>query len=167
MAGRDGRDAAAPTVLLSLLGGLGLLLTLIGVFGMTAYAVRAADAGDRRAHGVRRQRTRRGAGDGARRGLAGGDWHGGGLAGAWGATRVISTFLFDTTPTMCRRSQRPRRCWHSRRSWPCGFRTSRSASSIPSRHFESEVTGGPPKNRSEQLISCMARWDMAGAQGAR
>ncbi|HXT71564.1 MAG TPA: ABC transporter permease [Vicinamibacterales bacterium] len=87
------------TVLLSLLGGLGLLLTLIGVFGMTAYAVarRTQEIGVRMAFGasashVVRQMVRE-----AARPLALGIAVG--LAGAWAATRIISTFLFETTPT--------------------------------------------------------------------
>jgi predicted permease len=87
------------TVLLSLLGGLGLLLTLIGVFGMTAYAVarRTQEIGVRMAFGasardVVREMVRDAAWPVAI-GLAVG------LVGAWSATRVISTFLFDTTPT--------------------------------------------------------------------
>ena len=87
------------TVLLSLLGGLGLLLTLIGVFGMTAYAVarRTQEIGVRMAFGasardVVREMVRDAAWPVAI-GLAVG------LAGAWGATRVISTFLFETAPT--------------------------------------------------------------------
>lgn len=87
------------TVLLSLLGGLGLLLTLIGVFGMTAYAVarRTQEIGVRMAfgastHDVVREMVRDAAWPVAI-GLAVG------LAGAWAATRVIATFLFETTPT--------------------------------------------------------------------
>ncbi len=87
------------TVLLSLLGGLGLLLTLIGVFGMTAYTVarRTQEIGVRMAFGAN-------AGDVVRQmlleaarplaiGIAAG------LGGAWAVTRVISTFLYETTPT--------------------------------------------------------------------
>jgi predicted permease len=87
------------TVLLSLLGGLGLLLTLIGVFGMTTYAVarRTQEIGVRMAFGatardVVRDMVRDAAWPVAA-GLASG------LAGAWGATRVITAFLFETTPT--------------------------------------------------------------------
>lgn len=87
------------TVLLSLLGGLGLLLTLIGVFGMTAYAVarRTQEIGVRMAFGAS-------AGDVVREMVRDAAWPVAiglavGLAGAWGATRVISTFLYDTTPT--------------------------------------------------------------------
>jgi predicted permease len=87
------------TVLLSLLGGLGLLLTLVGVFGMTAYAVarRTQEIGVRMAFGatardVVRQMVRDAAWPVAI-GIAAG------LAGAWAATRVIATFLYDTAPT--------------------------------------------------------------------
>ncbi len=87
------------TVLLSLLGGLGLLLTLIGVFGMTAYAVarRTQEIGVRMAFGAT-------AGDVVREMVRDSAWPVAiglavGLAGAWAATRVIATFLFDTTPT--------------------------------------------------------------------
>jgi predicted permease len=103
-AGEDWLDATVVTprrrtVLLSLLGGLGLLLTLIGVFGMTAYAVarRTQEIGVRMAFGastrdVVREMVRDAAWPVAI-GLAAG------LAGAWAATRLISTFLYDTTPT--------------------------------------------------------------------
>jgi len=87
------------TVLLSLLGGLGLLLTLIGVFGMTAYAVarRTQEIGVRMAFGASAR-------DVVREMVRDAAWPVAigmtvGLVGAWGATRVISTFLFDTTPT--------------------------------------------------------------------
>ena len=87
------------TVLLSLLGGLGLLLTLIGVAGMTAYAVarRTREIGVRMAFGasagdVVREMVRD-AGSPLAAGIAVG------LAGSWAATRLISTFLFETTPT--------------------------------------------------------------------
>jgi putative ABC transport system permease protein len=87
------------TVLLSLLGGLGLLLTLIGVAGMTAYAVarRTQEIGVRMAFGAT-------AADVVREMVRGAAWPVAlgiavGLAGAWGATRLISTFLFQTTPT--------------------------------------------------------------------
>jgi predicted permease len=86
------------TVLLTLLGGFGLLLTLVGVFSMTAYAVarRTREIGVRVAFGAR---------PGQVVGVMIRDivWPvtGGlivGLAGAYYATRVISSFLFQTTP---------------------------------------------------------------------
>ena len=87
------------TVLLSLLGGLGLLLTLIGVFGMTAYAVarRTQEIGVRMAFGATASNV-------VREFVREARWPVGigiaiGLAGAWAATRVIATFLFETTPT--------------------------------------------------------------------
>jgi predicted permease len=87
------------TVLLSLLGGLGLLLTLIGVAGMTAYAVarRTQEIGVRMAFGA----TAR---DVVRQMVRDAAWPIGlgilaGLGGAWAATRAIATFLFQTTPT--------------------------------------------------------------------
>ena len=87
------------TVLLSLLGGIGLLLTVIGVFGMTAYAVarRTQEIGVRMAFGA----TTR---DVVRQMVQSAAWPvalgiAAGLTGAWAATRLISTFLFQTTPT--------------------------------------------------------------------
>jgi hypothetical protein len=87
------------TVLLGLLGGLGLLLTLIGVFGMTAYAVarRTQEIGVRMAFGAT-------ASDVVRAMVTDGTWPvtigiTAGLVGSWFATRLISTFLFQTTPT--------------------------------------------------------------------
>ena len=87
------------TVLLALLGGLGLLLTLIGVFGMTAYAVarRTQEIGVRMAFGARPSDVVRTMMADAAAPVALGIVAG--LAGAWFATRLISTFLFQTTPT--------------------------------------------------------------------
>ena len=102
--GRDwfGDQVATPrqqTTMLSLLGGLGLLLTLVGIFGTTAYAVarRTQEVGIRMALGARPGRMV-GAivGDAAwpvALGIAIG------LAGAAAATRVIASFLFETAPT--------------------------------------------------------------------
>jgi predicted permease len=86
-------------VLLGLLGGLGLLLTLIGVFGMTAYAVarRTQEIGVRIAFGATARDVIRAMIDDATRPLAIGIVIG--LAGSWFATRLISTFLFQTAPT--------------------------------------------------------------------
>jgi putative ABC transport system permease protein len=96
-----GEQVAKPRhrmILLSLLGGFGLLLTLVGIFSMTAYAVarRTREIGIRMAFGAR-------PGDVVRHvvgdtvpplliGLAVG------LGGAFYATRVIAAFLFETTP---------------------------------------------------------------------
>ena len=87
------------TVLLALLGGLGLLLTLVGVFGMTAYAVarRTREIGVRIAFGAGpRDVVRAMFSDATRPVLLG---IVAGLAGSWFATRAISTFLYETTPT--------------------------------------------------------------------
>jgi predicted permease len=102
--GTDWLDATVTTprrrtVLLSLLGALGLLLTLIGVSGMTAYAVarRTQEIGVRMAFGAT-------AADVVREMVRGAAWPvalgiAAGLGGAWAATRLISTFLFQTRPT--------------------------------------------------------------------
>jgi predicted permease len=104
---RSGRDlfddrVATPrqqTTLLSLLGGLGLLLTLVGIFGTTAYAVarRTTEVGIRMALGARPGRVV---------GTIVGDaaWPVAlgitiGLAAAVAASRVIASFLFETEPT--------------------------------------------------------------------
>ena len=85
------------TLLFSLLGGLGLLLTLVGIFSMTAYAVarRTQEIGIRTAFGARPAdvvlMVVRDAAWPALLGLAAG------MAGAFYATRVIASFLFETT----------------------------------------------------------------------
>jgi ABC-type antimicrobial peptide transport system permease subunit len=85
------------TLLLGLLGGLGMLLTLVGVFSMTAYAVarRTQEIGVRMAFGaapvdVVRTMVRDAAWP-AFLGLAVG------IAAAFYATRIIASFLFETT----------------------------------------------------------------------
>ncbi|MBA2602026.1 MAG: ABC transporter permease [Acidobacteria bacterium] len=104
---RSGRDwfgdrVATPrqrATLLSLLGGLALLLTLVGIFGTTGYAVarRTREVGIRMALGARtRQMVRAIVVDAAgpvALGLVIG------LAGAVAATRVLRSFLFETEPT--------------------------------------------------------------------
>lgn len=86
------------TVLLGLLGALGLTLALVGVFGMTSYAVtrRTAEIGVRMALGARpAQVVGRIVGDAAipiALGIAVG------LVGALLATRAIQSFLFETAP---------------------------------------------------------------------
>jgi predicted permease len=101
--GRDwfGDQVATPrhrTALLSLLGGLGLLLTLVCIFGTTAYAVtrRTREVGIRMALGARPVRIV---------GAIVGDalWPAAvgiaiGLAGALATARVITSFLFETPP---------------------------------------------------------------------
>jgi macrolide transport system ATP-binding/permease protein len=86
------------TVLLGLLGGLGLVLALVGIFGMTAYTVsrRTSEIGIRMAFGalpaqvvttiVRDSAIPIGVGTML------------GLGGAALATRVIESFLFQTRP---------------------------------------------------------------------
>ena len=87
------------TVLLSLLGSLGLLLALVGVFGMTAYSVtrRTAEIGVRLAFGAEpRQVVGTMLRDAA---MPIGIGTVLGVGGALLATRVIESFLFSTTAT--------------------------------------------------------------------
>jgi predicted permease len=87
------------TVLLGLLGGLGLALALVGVFGMTAYSVtqRTAEIGVRMAFGARHgQVVQTMVRDSAVPVVIGTVL---GVGGAVLATRVIETFLFATAPT--------------------------------------------------------------------
>jgi predicted lysophospholipase L1 biosynthesis ABC-type transport system permease subunit len=102
--GRDwfGDQVATPrqrTTMLSLLGGLGLLLTLVGIFGTTAYAVarRTQEVGIRMALGARPARMVgtivRDAAWPVALGIAIG------LAGAAAVTGLIASFLFETEPT--------------------------------------------------------------------
>jgi predicted permease len=87
------------TILLSLLGGLGLVLAIVGVFGMTAYAVgrRTVEVGVRMACGGRPGQMVwmmvRDAANPIAVGTAAG------LGGALLGTRAIESFLFETTPT--------------------------------------------------------------------
>ena len=87
------------TLLLSLLGGLGMLLTLVGIFSMTAYAVarRTQEIGIRMAFGAEPAHVVgtmvRDAAWPAFFGLFVG------MAGALYGTRVVASFLFETTPT--------------------------------------------------------------------
>lgn len=87
------------TVLLGLLGGLGLALALVGVFGMTAYSVtrRTAEIGVRMAFGAR-------PGQVVGTMLRDSVWPiaigtAVGVGGAVLATRAIKSFLFGTEPT--------------------------------------------------------------------
>ena len=86
------------TLLLSMLGVFGLLLTLVGIFSMTAYAVarRTREVGVRVAFGARPAQVVgvmiRDALWPVAFGLVAG------LAGAYYAARVITTFLFQTAP---------------------------------------------------------------------
>jgi predicted permease len=86
------------TVLLSLLGGLGLVLAVVGVFGMTAYAVsrRTQEIGVRLVFGASPgEVVGRMLRDSAIPVLLGASV---GLAGAALATRAIASFLFETDP---------------------------------------------------------------------
>jgi putative ABC transport system permease protein len=86
------------TVLLGLLGGLGLALALVGVFGMTAYSVtrRTSEIGVRMAFGARPDQVVRTMLRDAALPIAIGTVLG--VGGALAATRVIESFLFETAP---------------------------------------------------------------------
>ena len=86
-------------VLLGLLGGLGLVLALVGIFGMTAYAVsrRTAEIGVRMAFGAQPGQVVRTIVRDSAVPIAIGTVLG--LAGAALVTRVIESFLFETAPT--------------------------------------------------------------------
>jgi putative ABC transport system permease protein len=87
------------TVLLGLLGGLALALALVGVFGMTAYAVtrRTAEIGVRMAFGARPSQVVQTMLRDSAVPIAAGTVVGVGAAAL--ATRVIESFLFETAPT--------------------------------------------------------------------
>ena len=87
------------TLLLSLLGGLGLVLTLVGVFGITAYAAarRTAEIGVRIAFGATRPQVVWMIVRDSVVPIVAGTLLG--LGGAAGAARIIRTFLFQTEPT--------------------------------------------------------------------
>jgi predicted permease len=86
------------TVLLGLLGGLGLILALVGVFGMTAYAVtrRTGEIGVRMAFGARPGQVVWTIVRDAATPIAAGTLLG--IAGAALASRLIESFLFQTAP---------------------------------------------------------------------
>ncbi len=86
------------TVLLTLLGALGLVLSMVGVFGMTAYTVarRTQEVGVRMALGARAGQVVR---DIVRESLWPALWGiAAGIGGAAFATQVIASFLFETRP---------------------------------------------------------------------
>ena len=87
------------TVLLGLLGGLGLVLALVGVFGMTAYSVtrRTAEIGVRMAFGARPRQVVQAMVRDSALPIAIGTVLG--VGGAVLATGVIKSFLFATAPT--------------------------------------------------------------------
>jgi putative ABC transport system permease protein len=86
------------TVLLGLLGGLGLVLALVGVFGMTAYAVarRTAEIGVRMAFGARPGQVVRTILRDSAVPIAIGTVAG--VGGAALASRIVESFLFETAP---------------------------------------------------------------------
>ena len=86
------------TVLLGLLGGLGLILALVGIFGMTAYSVsrRTPEIGVRMAFGALPAQVVRTIVRDSAVPIAIGTVLG--LGGAAFATRVIESFLFQTKP---------------------------------------------------------------------
>jgi len=84
------------TVLLGILGGLGLLLALVGVFGVTTFAVskRTAEIGVRMAFGAQPTQVVRVMLTDAAKPIVIGIMFG--LTGAFFLTRVIGTFLYKT-----------------------------------------------------------------------
>jgi predicted permease len=86
-------------VLLAMLGGLGLTLALVGVFGMTAYAVarRTSEVGVRMAFGARADQVVATMLRDAALPIVAGTLAG--VGGALLATRAIEGFLFQTAPT--------------------------------------------------------------------
>jgi ABC-type antimicrobial peptide transport system permease subunit len=86
-------------MMLSALGGLGLLLTLVGIFATTAYAVarRTREVGIRMALGARSARIVLAIVRDAAAPVACGLIIG--IAASIATTRVIAAFLFETTPT--------------------------------------------------------------------
>ena len=86
------------TVLLGLLGGLGLVLAVVGVLGMTAYAVarRTAEIGVQMALGARPNQVVRTIVRDSVVSIGAGTVLG--VGGALLATRVIESFLFETAP---------------------------------------------------------------------
>jgi putative ABC transport system permease protein len=96
-----GQQVATPrrrTILLGLLGGFGLALTLVGIFSMTAYVVarRTREIGIRMAFGAApRDVVRQVVRDTMWPVLIGLSV---GLGAAFYATRLVATFLFQTTP---------------------------------------------------------------------
>ena len=87
------------TVLLGLLGGLGLVLALVGVLGMTAYAVarRTSEIGVRMAFGARAGQVVQTIVRDSAVPIGVGTVLG--VGGALLATRIIESFLFETAPT--------------------------------------------------------------------
>ena len=96
---RDTAERRRRATLLSILGGLGVLLAAVGIFGLTSYAVarRTREIGVRVALGATPRRVL---------GVIVGSFAPAiatgvalGLFGAWAATRTIAQFLFGVTPT--------------------------------------------------------------------
>jgi ABC-type antimicrobial peptide transport system permease subunit len=86
-------------ILLSAFAGLALVLAMVGIYAAmySAVAQRTNEIGIRMALGARGGDVLRMiAGDGARLAILGLAM---GLAGAWGATRLLKSMLFNVTPT--------------------------------------------------------------------
>ena len=92
-------DARHRAILLGLLGGIGIVLASVGVFGLTAYSVaqRTREIGVRVALGATARHVVRTVVGALAPSLAGGVALG--LFGAWAATRTVAPFLFGVTAT--------------------------------------------------------------------
>ncbi|MGH9160204.1 MAG: ABC transporter permease [Vicinamibacteraceae bacterium] len=86
-------------LLLSLVGGLGVLLAGVGIFGLTSYAVarRTPEIGVRMALGATPRRVVQTVLAGFVPAIVGGVALG--LVGAWATTRLLAAFVFGITPT--------------------------------------------------------------------
>jgi putative ABC transport system permease protein len=99
MIARTTADRRSRTALLAVVATLGLLLSAVGIFGLTAYTVsqRTREIGIRMALGAQRRTVLRTVMGGLAVPIAAGLALG--LFGAWAASRTLETFLFGVERT--------------------------------------------------------------------